>query len=59
MSNDSTALCREILQRTGVAMTPGVDFDPRHGHRFVRFSYAGSNDHMAEAARRLIAWRRR
>lgn len=59
MSNDSTALCREILQRTGVAITPGVDFDPRQGHRFVRFSYAGSNEHMAEAARRLIAWRGR
>jgi aspartate/methionine/tyrosine aminotransferase len=59
MSNDSTALCREILQDTGVAITPGVDFDPRQGHRFVRFSYAGSNEHMAEAAKRLIAWRGR
>ncbi|MCU0894471.1 MAG: aminotransferase class I/II-fold pyridoxal phosphate-dependent enzyme [Rhodospirillales bacterium] len=57
MSADSTTLCREILQHTGVAITPGVDFDPRQGHRFVRFSYAGSHDHMAEAARRLIAWR--
>jgi aspartate/methionine/tyrosine aminotransferase len=59
MSNDSTALCRQILQDTGVAITPGVDFDPRQGHRFVRFSYAGSREHMAEAARRLIGWRGR
>ena len=59
MTNDSAALCREILQRTGVAITPGVDFDPRQGHRFVRFSYAGSSADMAEAARRLIAWRGR
>lgn len=59
MTNDSPALCREILQRTGVAITPGVDFDPRQGHRFVRFSYAGSGADMAEAARRLIAWRGR
>lgn len=59
MTNDSPALCREILERTGVAITPGVDFDPRHGHRFVRFSYAGSREDMAEAARRLIGWRGR
>lgn len=59
MTDDSAALCREILQRTGVAITPGVDFDPRQGHRFVRFSYAGSSADMAEAARRLIAWRGR
>jgi aspartate/methionine/tyrosine aminotransferase len=57
MSNDSPSLCREILQATGVAITPGVDFDPREGHRFVRFSYAGSSEDMAEAADRLIAWR--
>lgn len=57
MSNDSPTLCREILQQVGVAVTPGVDFDPREGHRFVRFSYAGSGEEMAEAARRLTAWR--
>jgi aspartate/methionine/tyrosine aminotransferase len=57
-SNDSASLCREILQQTGVAITPGLDFDPREGHRFVRFSYAGTGEAMAEAAARLIAWRR-
>jgi aspartate/methionine/tyrosine aminotransferase len=59
MSTDSAGLCREILTRTGVALTPGLDFDPRQGNRFVRFSYAGSEPDIAEAARRLIAWRGR
>lgn len=59
MTNDSTALCRRVLKETGVAMTPGVDFDPREGHRFVRFSFAGATDDMAEAAGRLRVWRQR
>jgi aspartate/methionine/tyrosine aminotransferase len=41
-----------------VAITPGIDFDPEQGHRFVRFSFAGSGEDMREAARRLGAWRR-
>ena len=43
---------------TGVAATPGVDFDPGRGASFVRFSFAGATDDMAEAARRLSQWRR-
>jgi aspartate/methionine/tyrosine aminotransferase len=47
-----------MLAETGVAATPGIDFDPERGHRFVRFSFAGSTEHMKQAAERLIAWRR-
>jgi aspartate/methionine/tyrosine aminotransferase len=36
------AFCRDLLDRAGVCITPGVDFDRRDGHNFVRFSYAGS-----------------
>jgi len=43
---------------TEVAITPGVDFDAARGHRFVRFSYAGATEAMAEGARRLKAWHR-
>lgn len=58
MTNDSTDFCRRILAETGIAVTPGVDFDPLQGHRFMRFSFAGSTPDMAEAARRLHLWRR-
>ena len=58
MTSDSQAFCRRMLQETGVAITPGLDFDPEQGHRFVRFSFAGSREDIAEAARRLVAWRR-
>ena len=56
LTNDSPALCARILKETGVALTPGVDFDPARGHRFVRFSFAGSEDSMRVACDRLIAF---
>ena len=56
---DSPQLCRRILEDAGVAITPGVDFDPVRGSRYVRFSYARAASDIVEAARRLIAWRQR
>lgn len=58
ITDDSAEFCRRMLAETGVAATPGLDFDPGRGNRFVRFSFAGATSDMAEAARRLIAWRR-
>ncbi|HYD68282.1 pyridoxal phosphate-dependent aminotransferase [Azospirillum sp.] len=58
MTDDSEAYCKQLLADTGIAATPGIDFDPARGRRFMRFSFAGSEDTIAEAARRLIAWRR-
>ena len=57
LTNDSQEFCRRMLAETGVAATPGVDFDPQRGNRFVRFSFAGPTEEVAEAARRLIAWK--
>jgi len=56
LTNDSQDFCRRMLAETGVATTPGVDFDPERGHRFVRFSFAGPEAEIAEAARRLGDW---
>ncbi len=48
ISGDSLALAREILEETGVALTPGVDFgDGAEGFR--RFSYATSRENLAGA----------
>jgi aspartate/methionine/tyrosine aminotransferase len=55
-TDDSEAFVRRMLKETGVAATPGIDFDEAHGRRFMRFSYAGTFDDMQEAARRLKAW---
>jgi aspartate/methionine/tyrosine aminotransferase len=55
-SNDSMAFAAKMLDEAGVAATPGRDFDPFEGNRYMRFSYAGSNDDIAEAIRRLTGW---
>jgi len=39
-----------------VAATPGVDFDPLRGHRFIRFCYAGATAEMQEAVERIGSW---
>lgn len=58
LTDDSVGFCRRLLAETGVAATPGVDFDPLAGARAMRFSFAGSPQDMAEAARRLKLWRK-
>ncbi|MDJ0947065.1 MAG: aminotransferase class I/II-fold pyridoxal phosphate-dependent enzyme [Kiloniellales bacterium] len=59
LTNDSEAFCRRMLAETGVATTPGLDFDPERGHRFVRFSFAGTESVMRTAASRLQDWLKR
>ncbi len=58
MTNDSVDFCRRILAQAGVAITPGIDFDPARGNRYVRFSFAESYAVIEQAARRLINWQR-
>ena len=58
LTNDSAEFCRRMLAETGIACTPGMDFDPYQGSRTLRFSFAGSTADMVEAARRLQSWRR-
>ncbi len=53
---DSQALSTAWLDQIGVAATPGIDFDPQRGHRFIRFSYAGEPHEMTEAMERITTW---
>jgi len=55
-SDDSLDFAKRMLEETHVAATPGVDFDPVHGHNFIRFCYAGSRDEMHEAVARIGKW---
>jgi len=57
LTNDSEGFCRRLLHETGVALTPGIDFDPARGRSTLRLCYAGSTDAIAEAVRRLKSWR--
>ena len=55
-TNDAADFCSKMLEQTGVATTPGNDFDPVNGASFVRFSFAGSTEDMVEACRRIRFW---
>ena len=49
LTNDSMAFCRRLLDETGVAITPGVDFDRERGSRTVRLSYCAATGEVEEA----------
>lgn len=55
-TNDSMAFARQMLSDIHVAATPGRDFDPIDGARFMRFSYAGSHTDMITALDRIETW---
>ncbi|AZI59080.1 aminotransferase class I/II-fold pyridoxal phosphate-dependent enzyme [Nakamurella antarctica] len=49
LTNDSLAWCAELLARTGVAVAPGVDFDPVGGRKTMRLSFAGQTEVIEQA----------
>ena len=53
LTNDSLSFARDILDVAGVAVTPGLDFDPLRGSGTLRFSYAGSSADIKEGLVRL------
>lgn len=53
---DAPTFAKRLLDETDVAATPGHDFDPFEGDRWVRFSYAGAPSEIAGAADALITW---
>lgn len=55
-TNDSLDFCRRMLNEAGVAATPGLDFDTGRGGSYVRFSFAGRTEAIAEACDRLGGW---
>ena len=56
LTDDSRVLAADILNRAGVAVTPGLDFDPARGHGTLRFSYARATADIAEGLDRLATF---
>lgn len=56
LTDNSLQFCLKLLEDTGVATAPGVDFDPVEGHRFMRFSFALSTKEIEEALDRMELW---
>lgn len=55
-TRSSLEFCYEMLEQTGVALAPGVDFDPIGGGPFVRFFTAVSTQEIEQALERLRKW---
>lgn len=53
MTDDSRAFAAEILDKAGVAVTPGLDFDAVRGAGTLRFSYARATEDIVEGLARL------
>ena len=51
-TDDAYHFCLDVLEKAGVAITPGIDFGSG-GEGYVRFSYANSLENLAEGADRL------
>ena len=56
LTDDSLAFSKQILAEAGVAVTPGLDFDPVRGKHTLRFSYARSTAEIKEGLSRLHAF---
>lgn len=56
LTDDSMAFCLKLLEDTGIATAPGIDFDPVEGHHFFRISFAVSTPLVEEAIARMKPW---
>ncbi|BBY45487.1 aspartate aminotransferase [Mycolicibacterium celeriflavum] len=56
LTTDSLSFCSKLLDDTGVAIAPGIDFDPARGGSFVRMSFAGPTTDIDEALYRISSW---
>jgi aspartate/methionine/tyrosine aminotransferase len=55
-TTDSLWFCSKLLDDTGVAIAPGIDFDTVRGGSYVRLSFAGPTSDIEEALRRIGSW---
>ena len=55
-SDNSLEFCKKLLIDTGVATTPGMDFDPVNGHKYMRLSYPQNTEQVETALGRIEDW---
>jgi aspartate/methionine/tyrosine aminotransferase len=55
-TDDSIGWAGRLLDDAGVAVAPGVDFDPVDGGRFIRLCFAGDGAEIARGIELMGAW---
>lgn len=53
LADDSFTLARDLLEKAGVAATPGLDFGSNAPQKHIRFAYTTGVPRLAEAVERL------
>lgn len=56
LTEDSFSLARDLLEKAGVAATPGLDFGCNEPEKHIRFAYTTRIERLSEAAERLSCY---
>ena len=56
LTKDSFAFARDLLEKAGVAITPGLDFGANAPERHVRFAYTNSIERLQEGVSRIASF---
>ena len=57
LTNNSTLFCMRMLNEIGVAVAPGIDFDPSEGKKFIRISFSRPREDIRVAIERIKHWK--
>lgn len=53
LTDDSYGFCLDLLKRTGVALTPGLDFAEQDANRYCRIAYTQPVERLEQAVSRM------
>ncbi len=53
---DSTELCDILLKKYGLAITPGIDFDKKNGHKTIRVSFSSNHNIVVDGLGEFKKW---
>ena len=53
VTDDSKQFCADLIRRTGVAITPGIDFSKSLPPTWIRIAYTQPEDRLLEALDRM------
>ena len=53
---DSSAFVKKLLNDTGVALTPGIDFDTRNGKKTIRISFSSDRKNLLTGLNLFYKW---
>jgi aspartate/methionine/tyrosine aminotransferase len=56
LTEDSQSFCEQLLQDTGVALTPGFDFGEQNANLYIRFAYTTNIERLEQAVVRIKTW---